>query len=137
MRTPNFRRLFTTDFAEEQKELVDKLAFVLNGGIQVLYDALNKKISQTDNIDCHVTDVEVTVDVLGIPTSSTIFTLADKTRNIQGMVVQRAENLTNTSVYPSSGIFITYQQVQTGVQIQHVTGLPANNRFKLRIVAYY
>lgn len=137
MKLPNLRRIYTNDFDSEYRSLVDQLASVLNINLQVVYDALNKKVSLADNIDCIVKDVPVTVNASGVPTTSTIFTLVDKTRNLQGIQVIKADNLTNSSVYPTGGVFITWTQVQTGVQIQHVTGLPANNTFSLRIVGFY
>tara|TARA_R110000868_G_scaffold66014_12_gene197049 strand:+ start:4532 stop:4921 length:390 start_codon:yes stop_codon:yes gene_type:complete len=129
--------MYTQDFPPENADLVTALADVLNINLQVVYDALNKKVSLTDNIDCIFKDVSVVVGANGVPLSSTIFTLDDKTRNLQGLEVVRATNTTNSAVYPTGGIFITWQQVQTGVQIQHVTGLPANNKFTLRVIGYY
>lgn len=137
MRLPNLRRIYTQDFPAEFNELITKLSGVLNINFEVLFQALNKRISIQDNIDGFVKDVSVTVGSNGVPTLSTIFTLDDKTRNIIGLEVIRAENLTNSAVYPTGGVFITWQQVQTGIQIQHVTGLPAGNVFSLRIVGYY
>lgn len=137
MKLPSLRRMYTQDFPPENADLVTALADVLNINLQVVYDALNKKVSLTDNIDCIFKDVSVVVGANGVPLSSTIFTLDDKTRNLQGLEVVRATNTTNSAVYPTGGIFITWQQVQTGVQIQHVTGLPANNKFTLRVIGYY
>lgn len=137
MKLPTMKRLYKTDYKQEDQDLIDKLAYVLNQDIQVLYDALNNRVSLGDNIDCVVRTIEVTVDANGIPKSPTIFGITDQTRQIQGVEVQKASNLTNTSTYPSGGIFITFAQVQTGVQIQHVTGLQADNTYSLRIVGYY
>lgn len=137
MKLPNYRRLMKTDFPNEFQDLVDRLAYVININTQVVFDALNRKVSLADNIDCVIRNVEVTVDSSGIPVNTTIFSTDDKIRAVVGIEVQRAENLTNSSTYPTGGIFITFQQVQTGVQIQHVTGLPVGDNFRLRIVGYY
>jgi len=137
VKLPGLRRIYTPDFPQEYAALVDKLSGVLNINQQVVFDALNKKVSINDNIDCIVKDFSVTVDASGIPTIPTIFTLDDKTRNLQGIEVIRAANLTNSSIYPTGAPFITWQQVQTGIQIQHVTGLPASNTFSIKIIGYY
>lgn len=137
MKLPNLRRLFTQDFPAEYQSLINTLSGVLNINQQLVYDALNKKISLSDNIDCIFKDFNVTVNASGIPVSSTIFTLDDKTRNLQGIEVVRASNLTNSSIYPTGAPFLTWQQVQTGIQIQHVTGLPAGNTFNLKIIGWY
>ena len=137
MKLPSLRRIYTPDFPQEYTQLVDRLAGVLNINYQVLFDALNKKVSIRDNIDCIVKDVQVTVNASGVPVQTTIFGLDDKTRSLVGIEVIKSDNLTNSGVFPTGGIFITWSQVQTGVQIQHVTGLPANNTFSLRIIGYY
>lgn len=137
MKLPSLRRLFTSDFPAENKTLVDKLAGVLNIDLQVLYDTLNKKVDLENNIDCQVADVNVNVDANGIPKNSTVFSLDDKIRNVSGLEVIRADNSTNSGVYPTSGVFVTFSQVQSGIQIVHITGLPADNTFALRIIAWY
>jgi len=137
MLLPNFQRLYSNDYAPEQQALISKLAASLNIGIDTLYQALNKKVSLNDNVDCIVKDVEVIVGADGVPTNGASLKLTDTTRSIIGMQVIRASNLTNTSIYPSGGIFITYAQQQTGVSISHVTGLQASNKYSLKIVAYY
>lgn len=137
MRLPNFQRLYSNDFTAEQKDLVNKLSVSLNIGIDTLYQALNKQVSLNDNIDCIVKSVDVTVNASGIPTSTTSFKLDDISRNVIGVQVLKADNQTNTSTYPTGGVFITFAQTQNGIQLLHVTGLPASNRFTLKIVAYY
>jgi hypothetical protein len=137
IKLPNLRRIFTQDFPKEYAQLVNALAGVLNINQQVVYDALNKRISLADNIDCIVKDFNVTVNASGIPNSTTIFTLDDKSRNLQGIEVINATNLTNSSVYPTGAPFVTWQQVQSGIQIQHVTGLPAGNTFSLKVIGWY
>ncbi len=137
MKLPSLRRIFTTDFPPENETLVDKLAYILNINLQVLYDALNKKVDLENNIDCQVQDITVNVNSLGVPKNSTIFALNDKVRNIIGLQVIRAENQTNSAIYPTSGVFVTFSQVQTGIQILHVTGLPADNNFAIKLIAWY
>lgn len=131
-----FQRIFKTDFSADDQGLVDKLAGILNPGIERLYQLANKKISINDNIDCVVRDVTFSVDANGNPTATTSFTLDDKTRSVQGLQVIRATS-TNSNTYPSGGIFCSFQQTQTGIQLLNVTGLPANTNFTLRIIGYY
>jgi hypothetical protein len=137
VKLPGFKRLYSKDFEQDDQSLVDKLSGVLNTGIESLYQALNKRVSLVDNIDCIVKDVTIKVDANGLPTSTTIFSLDDKTRNIQGLHVINAENLTNSNTYPSGGVFVSWIQVNTGIQILHVTGLQASQSYTLKIVAFY
>jgi len=137
MKISGFKRLFSTDFDQKDQELVDKLSGVLNIGIETVYEALDKRVSLNDNIDCTVKEVDVTVGADGIPLNTTTFVLDDKTRSVQGLQVIKTDNRTSAGVFPTGGVHITWQQVQSGIQILHVTGLPARNRFTIRVVAYY
>lgn len=135
MKLQSFRRLFKQDFEEQYQKLVDQLSGSLNYGIETLYEALNKNVSLKDNVRCTVKDISVKVDANGNPSESTTFTL-----DIQGQVIGTqviyAINTTNSSIYPSGGIFVSYAQTTTGILINNITGLPANQTFTLRIVAY-
>lgn len=135
MKLPSFRRLFLGDFNPEEQPLVSKLATTINQGFEFLYDVLNKKVSLADNIYATIKDIVVQVDATGSPINTTTFQI-ETTGVINGCLVIKAENLTNTSIYPSSGIFISYTQTQTGVRIDRVTGLQVGNQYRLRIVAF-
>lgn len=140
MKLPNFKKLFKQDYAKEYQELVDKLAESLNGGIETLYGALNKKLSLGDNLACIIKDVDIIVNSSGEPTTSTGFAI-DTNQRVQILEVGRADNLTNTASYPTGGIFITWTQgtnlTTNAIIINHVTGLITGNKYRLRIVAWY
>lgn len=116
---------------------MDQLASTQNINDEVVFNCLNGKVSLRENIDCVYKEISIVVSSSGIPTTTTIFPLTDKTRNLLGIEVVKATNLTNSAVYPTGAPFITWVQVQTGIQIQHVTGLPAGNTFSLRLIGYY
>lgn len=135
MKAPLYKRIFKTDYKQDQQELVDKLAGSVNDGIEGLQGILNKNVSLGDNIYCIVKDIPVTVDANGFPKQSVSFsnTLAN---NIIGMNVIQAINNTNSNVFPTGAPFITFSENQRVIFLNHITGLPANNKFTLRIVAY-
>jgi len=130
-----FRRLYKNDFKPEDQDLVEKISYPLNTGIESIYEAFNKKISLSDNLLCTIRDVEVTVDSTGKPVNTTSFKL-DFTGSVSSIFVGNAQNLTNTSTYPTSAPFISWTQTQTGVTINNVTGLQPNNNYRLRIIAF-
>lgn len=136
MRLPNFKRLYEIDYDEQFKPLISKLANSLNIGIETLYDALNKKITLKDNISCTVKDITVELNSSGIPKSNVSFTLDTVSSRVIGITVLRAENNTNSNVYPSSAPFITYQQNTNTIIITHISGLQADNQYTLSVVAY-
>lgn len=137
MRLPSFKRIFKADYAAEDQQLISKLALTINSGLETVYEALNKKVNLNDNVDCVVREVVVSVNSSGIPTTSTSFQLDDRTRPIQNITVGKVENLTNPTTYPTSGVSLSWTQTDNGIRIDHITGLPVSNQFRLRIIAYY
>jgi hypothetical protein len=135
MKLPSFKRLNKSDYQEDFKNLVDTLGNSLNTGIDSLYQLANKNVSIVDNIACSVRDVVVTVNSSGVPISNTYIGL-DNIKPVLGTQVIRATNQTSTTVYPTGAIFISFTQTNTGLLINHITGLPANNKFLLKIIAY-
>lgn len=135
MKLPSFRRLFKTDFSQEEQPLVEKLSGSLNNGIEVLYDALNNKISIRDNLQCTVKDVDVQVDSSGNPLGTTGFQL-NNSNKVEGISVIRADNLTNSVTYPTNTPFISFTQNTSSIIINNVTGLQPNNIYRLRVIAW-
>lgn len=136
MKLQSFRRLLKTDFEQQYQGLIDKLASVLNIDIESVYNVLNKNVSISDNILCTVKDVTVTVDATGTPTQQTQFSLDSQVTKVLGTQVIYAINNTNSTSYPTGGIFISFTPTTTGVLINNITGLVANNSYTLRIIAY-
>ena len=135
-RLPKYKRIYKTDYSEEYQELIEKLSFPINIGIELLYDALNNKLTREDNLLSNVIEFVVTVDSQGIPTSPTSFNISSKITRAGGIVVEKADNLTNTNTFPTGGIFISWSQSRQSIIINHITGLPADNSFQLRVAVY-
>lgn len=135
MKLGNFKRIFKTDYATEVQATIEKLALTINNGFESLYNAMAKGISLSDNIACTVKKVTVKVDSSGSPLSTLSFSL-DVKGQIKGISVIRADNLTNSSTYPTSTPFITFTQNDTIVTITNIVGLPANNNFEITLIAW-
>ena len=138
MKLPNFRRINEKDytkFGDQVVNFISQLAVSMNSGFEVVYEAFNKKITLRDNISATVKDITVELNSNGTPKLPTQFSLDLPTR-VDALLVGRAENITNSSVYPSSGVIISWEQTQTGILISNITGLQANNQYRLRIVAF-
>ncbi len=108
---PSYKRLYEQDFKEEDRELVSQLADTLNSGIEVLYEQLNGKLVMGENLAAYAKEILVTVGANGVPTGKTAIKKTTTDR-IQGISVIRADNLTNSSVYPTSGVFITFTETK-------------------------
>lgn len=135
MKLPTYKRLQTADFDTEYKELIDGLGFSVNDGIGVLFDALNRKVSLKDNIAASVKDVELSVDSAGQVVNGGIFNV-DIPGPYLGLEIMKADNLTNSAIYPTAAPWATWNVVTNGIQIIHVSGLPAKNNFKLRVLIW-
>ena len=131
----SYKRLITSDFEEKDQELVEKLGLILNDSFNELYYALNGRIDLTNNIFCSVRVLDIIVDANGIPTSRTTFSL-NSTAIVVGCQVLAADNQTNSATYPSGAPFINFTQIDQAILINHITGLQANQRYTIRVVAY-
>lgn len=135
MKLQGFRRIYKTDYPQDQQSLVDKLSVTINNGFESLYNAMSNSISLSDNISCTVQDITVTVDNTGKPTTSSSFQITT-TGTIQGISVIRAINNTSSTVFPTAAPFLTYSQNSQLISISNIAGLPANNSFTLRCIAW-
>jgi hypothetical protein len=135
MKLPTFKRILKQDFKPDQADLVTKLGYSLNQGIESLYDVLNKKVSIRDNILATIKDVEVIVDSAGVVNSGGVFNI-DFQGQVGGLEIIKADNLTNSTVYPTTAPWPTWEVISTGIKILHVSGLPEKNLFRLRVLVW-
>src|ERR1700746_1487194 len=110
MRIPGYKRIETQNFDDQYKDLVSTFGGSLNYQMEQYQAAFNKQISFTDNIQCTVKDVELTVDSTGNPTTQTVFKLDTVSIPVKGCQVINAVNLDNSSTYPTSQPFISFTQ---------------------------
>jgi len=131
----SYKRIITSDFEDDDKKLIEQLAFPINDGFNALYFAVDGRLGIKDNLFCTVKDIDIVVDATGVPTSTTSFNL-DKQGQVIGCQVIYAANQVNSAVYPTGQPFISFTQNNNSVIINNITGLQANQRYKVRIVAY-
>lgn len=136
MKLPSYLRINKADYPEESRAIVDRLASSLNIGIESLFNLGNNRISLPDNVACVVKDVTLTVNSLGVPVTASGIALGSTIQTVLGSTVIRAENQTDSTVFPTAQPFVTYTQNGTTYEIDHVAGIPANYQFLLRIVVW-
>lgn len=142
MRLPSFKRIYENNFKEEYKDLVRTLSASINIGLENLYLALNNRLTFQDNFQATIKQLDVIVNSSGYPIQTTVFQLNNfggtqtqsEIRAI-GVLVINAQNLTNSSIYPTNAPFVSWTQVQTGIQINHVTGLQSGQTYRLTLLA--
>ena len=131
----SYKRINTSDFDEENQKLIEKLAAPINYSFNELYFALNGRLDIRSNFASGFKEFDVIVDSTGRPINTTIIGL-NAGGQVLGVSVISAVNQSNTAVYPTGQPFISYTQVENGVLINNITGLQADNRYTLRVIAW-
>ena len=135
MKLPSYRRLFKTDYVEEYQELVDKMAVSINNGFDTLYDALNNKLTFTDNILSTIQEISISVDSNGVPIKKNLqFGLATGQTTIQGLIVIDCyEEKTNNP--PLSAPFVSFIKSENKITITNVKGLTPSTNYTIKVLA--
>ena len=96
---------------------------IINGNVD--FDNLSQKLVQFD----------ITVDSSGKPLKGADVNVGKN--NPQGMQVIRAQNITNTSTYPTAAPFINFVPKGNNiVTVSSINGLQANNIYRLTVIVY-
>jgi hypothetical protein len=134
MKLPSYRRIIKTDYAEDYQELVEKLAVSVNNGFDTLYDALNKKLTFSENISSTMTDILVSVETDGAPIKKqTQFKLDVSQKSIQGLLVINCYE-EKTGDPPLSAPFISFVKNENNILIKKITGLKANTSYVIKVL---
>jgi len=132
----SYKRIITSDYASEDKKLIEQLGGTVNDAFNDVYFVLNGKTDLRTNIACTVKDIDIIVDSNGNPVSRTVFTVKNPGTPVIGISIIFAQNQTNSVVYPVSHPFISFTPVEGGVLINNITGLQANQRYLIRLIAW-
>lgn len=135
IRIPLFKRIYKSDYEKDQQDLIEKLSFSINVGMENFQGVLNNRTSLQDNIQCTLKTFNVTVDSSGKPTTTSAFTLTSL-GTLSGIIVLNAVNQTNSTVYPTGTPFISFSVNSNLVSITNIAGLPAGNNFLITVVAF-
>lgn len=131
MKLSSYRRIFKTDYDENYQPLVEKLAVSINAGFDVLYDALNGKLSFSDNIAATIATFSVSVNSEGVPQKTTQFKLSGTQTSVEGLLVLGVTG----EFLPSGGIFIDYTKNENFVKINNIKGLQTDKNYSIKVVA--
>ncbi len=130
----SYSRIISTDFETEQQPIVEKLGSMVNDGFTPVYSALSNRLTFSENFLCTEKEVEITVGATGIPLTRTSLSLSN-TLPVKAALVLAISNKTNAAGFPTGAPFITFSQNGNVLFIDHITGLLANNRYLIRILA--
>lgn len=129
----NYKAISYSDYSEEAAEIMEDLADILNPFMREVTDAVNGNLD-FENLSQNIIEIQVTVDSNGIPNLKKINV---GKKSVKGLQVINTRNLTKTTTYPSSTPFISHLSNGDGtVTLNHISGLPSNNKFVLTIIVY-
>lgn len=137
MKIQNPKRLRIEDFTEEEREMISKIAFVMNSSFSSLFDLANKRITLRENISASVREFNVTVDAQGNPRNAVFLNLDDVLANqlVEGVQVIDAYS-TDGVTRPTAGVFVDWSPNKSGININFVKGIPENKEFTIKLVIY-
>jgi hypothetical protein len=135
MKINTFKRIIKEEFKEDQREMIDKIAYAVNPFAEEVIKALSNNLTVADNLAQKFRDVTVEVDATGTPKQPLLFK-TNLTTNCLGILTMKAVNLTNPTTYPTGYPFLSFTELNNILTINNITGLPANNKFTLRLLLY-
>jgi len=111
------------------------LAVSVNYGFDTLYDALNQKLTFTENFLATIAEFNVAVDSTGKPTQSTQFKLTTNQNTVQGLLVLSCVGANNQNDLPLSGIFVSFTKNENSIKINNIKGLNPGTLYTLKVLA--
>lgn len=135
MKLQSFRRLFSSDYNAQYKDLLDSLSGTINSGIEALYNALNNNLTLADNLACTVGTITVSVDAKGVPTNTITLKLAN-TLTVQGVLALSVVDNTNSASFPLGGVTISYTINGQTINITNITGLIVGHSYNIKVVVF-
>lgn len=134
MKLNNVRQIRAEDFSDELQQPMAQLGAILNSFMQEVVELSDNRIDFENRVE-DIKTVEFTVDASGKPILNN--KIATNKASIRGTQVISAVNLTNTSTFPTQQPFISYSVISGGfIQVNNITGLQANNKYRLTIIIY-
>ncbi len=136
-------RIVASDFDEEIRPTVEKMADVINPALEEFWQTLQGELSLSNFKWGLLTNFIVKVDANGTPLvdgSDSRLTARIKnpsTGTIFGSLVVKATCIDDSSLFVTSTPYITFSVDQNNLlNIQNVSGLVANKRYQLNILIF-
>lgn len=133
-RISGFQRLVKENFPAKYRDIVDSF-YPLNNALEQMVNIINtNQITVTDNMNQQYKTIIVTVNASGTPIQPLTYQSMLTSKTI-GITVIAANNLTNSSTFPTSCPFISFSDNSGTVTISNVVGLQANQSYNLTLLA--
>lgn len=128
MRLPGFKRLQSQDFPKKYSDLTGTLFAILNPFMEVITQALTRRLTFDDNFDCLVVSFDLTAPVAN-------FKLANPRGGIfRGATVDYCINKNDPTEALTQAPFIQFTTASDGqILITNITGLTSGKTYTIRI----
>ena len=136
MKLNNANQIKSEDYDSDYSDLIDQLAETLNPFMQEVVELNDDRIDFENRVEV-LKIFDITVDSAGKPILNDKIATGKGTLGIRGMQVISSFNLTNTAGFPTGQPYISYTVLAGGfARIDNITGLLANNKYKLTVIIY-
>lgn len=135
MKLYNVSQIKAEDYPEEIRPTIERLGNILNPFMQQVVELADGRIDFENTVN-NVKTFEITVDSDGKPTLNN--KLQTGKSSIRGFQVINDVNLTNAALTLDEQPYVSsYVVLGNGlIQINKITGLVANNKYRLTLVIY-
>ena len=131
MQLSNVKRIVVEDFKQDDREVVAKLAYILNSFMDEVTDLSRKNVSY-DNLNRSKVTVDVTVDAQGKPMG--LSQINTNLKTYSGNVIINTQSLKSGTANVVSAPYLDCTPQGNGiVKINAFYGLPANAKVKVTI----
>lgn len=128
---PRVNRLQKENFDKDEQDLIESLAASLNPFMEQTRQAFEKRID-FNNLNQELISFTVTVDSGGVPVQDVQWR-SKLTSQVAGAYVISA--ISTPTTFPTGAPFLTFNQSNEIVTVQHITGLPVGVKYKLTVLS--
>lgn len=129
--SPRINRIQKENFGKDDQDLVESLASSLNPFMEQTKQAFDGRID-FNNLNQELITFTVTVDSSGIPKTGVQWK-SKLLSSIAGCAV--ISTISSPTVYPTGAPYLTFLQNGDIVTVQHITGLPADVKYKVTVLS--
>lgn len=137
MKLQGYKRIVKEDYDKKDQDIVSKLAYSINTAFDSVFQAINKNLTISDNLNMMFIDITgVRVDANGVPNAPLQLKYTLPT-NCKGLQVINLTNNTSSNVTPTQTPFVSFTQASPSLlKISNITGLVADSSYSLTLIAY-
>lgn len=129
----SYRRLMEQDFPDDG-ELIKKLGITINSSFEEIYSALNNRLTIRENLNATIAEFKVAVDISGKPKNNTSFKLTNNQQTVEGLFVIDAFGTNDDTVYPNSGVFVSFVRSEQSIIIRNIKGLTPDLSYTIKVI---